>query len=68
MNLTSVRKLIMALPRTEEVTSHGTPARKAGRKLIALAKVDSDDLEDLVVDAWRDAAPRKLVAAYDATE
>ena len=110
MNLNSVRKLIMALPGTEEGTSYGTPAWKAGRKLIArmlddgksmvvkidmddrellvrakpgvfsitphyrnypwiviaLAGVKSADLEDLVVDAWRDVAPRKFVEAYDA--
>ena len=105
-----MRKLILALPGTQEGTSYGTPAWRAGRKLIArmlddgrslvvkidmddreflvkakpeafsvtphyqnhswvvvaLAKVERADLEDLIVDAWREVAPRKLVAEFDA--
>jgi len=109
MNLDSVRKLIRTLPGTEEGRSYGTPAWKAGRKLIArvledgetlvvkvdmddrellveaspdvysitphyqnypyvviaLARVDRDELFDLLLAAWRDVAPRKWIAVYE---
>ena len=110
MNLIGVRKLIKALPGTQEGTSYGTPAWKTSRKLIVrmledgksmvvkidrddrellvkakpevfsvtphyqnypwvvivLAKVDKEDLGGLLVEAWRDVAPRKHLAAYEA--
>jgi hypothetical protein len=33
---------------------------------VELAKVDADELRELVVDAWRRTAPKKLVKQYDA--
>jgi hypothetical protein len=33
---------------------------------VNLAAVDPDDMEDLVIEAWRKTAPTRLVAAYDA--
>jgi len=34
--------------------------------LVRLAEIDSDELTELLMDAWRNAAPRKLVAELDA--
>jgi hypothetical protein len=33
---------------------------------IQLSTVDADELGELITDAWRRTAPKKLVAAYDA--
>ena len=33
--------------------------------LVRIARVDPDDLRDLLVEAWRLSAPRRLVADYD---
>jgi hypothetical protein len=33
--------------------------------LVRLAAIDADELEELVVDAWRCMAPKAVVAAYD---
>ena len=33
--------------------------------LVALARVDPSQLEELLEDAWRLSAPKRLVAAYD---
>jgi hypothetical protein len=33
---------------------------------IQLATVDPDDMHDLVMEAWRQTAPKRLVAAFDA--
>ena len=34
--------------------------------LVALARVDRTQLGELLEDAWRISAPKRLVAAYDA--
>ena len=33
--------------------------------LVRLAAIEPDELEELIIDAWRDLAPKALVAAYD---
>jgi len=33
---------------------------------VDLASVDPDELRELIVEAWRRTAPKRLVAAYDA--
>jgi hypothetical protein len=33
--------------------------------LVRLAAIDPDELEELIVDAWRCMAPKATVAAYD---
>ncbi len=35
--------------------------------LVRLAAIDADELEELLVDAWRCQAPRALVKQYDAS-
>ena len=35
--------------------------------LVRLARVSSEDLKDLLEEAWRRGAPRRLVAEYDRT-
>ncbi|MFN8639897.1 MAG: hypothetical protein U0360_10700 [Dehalococcoidia bacterium] len=39
---------------------HGYPA-----VLIRLADIEADELEDLLIEAWRSVAPKRLVKAYD---
>jgi hypothetical protein len=34
--------------------------------LVTVARVDRDELAELLLDAWRSSAPKRLVAAYDA--
>ena len=55
--------LIAAAPET-----FGVPAYvgRHGWVSIQLATVDPTELGELVVEAWRQTAPRRLVAAYDA--
>jgi hypothetical protein len=36
--------------------------------LVRLAAIEPDELEELIVDAWRSQAPASLVTEYDATE
>ncbi len=33
--------------------------------LVRLAAIEPDELEELIIDAWRCLAPKALVAAYD---
>jgi len=35
--------------------------------LVRLAPIDVDELEELIIDAWRAQAPRALVKAFDAS-
>ena len=35
--------------------------------LVRLAPIDVDELEELIIDAWRCQAPRALVKAFDAS-
>ena len=55
--------LIAAAPET-----FGVPAYvgRHGWVSIQLATVDPTELGELVVEAWRQTAPKRLVAAYDA--
>ena len=36
--------------------------------LVRLDAIDGDELAELLTDAWRNAAPRKLVAEFDAKD
>jgi hypothetical protein len=72
-NVTSwddVRRLTLALPGTSEAPSHdglpistpyfnGYPA-----VLVRLKQITVADLEEVVVEAWLDRAPRRLAAQY----
>ena len=55
--------LIAAAPET-----FGVPAYvgRHGWVSVRLATVDPDELRELLVEAWRQTAPKRLVAAYDA--
>jgi hypothetical protein len=57
--------LVAAAPET-----FGVPAYvgRHGWVSIRLATVDPTELGELVVEAWRQTAPRRLVAAYDAAQ
>jgi hypothetical protein len=57
------REVLMAAnPETFYITDHyrGYPAM-----LVRMATVDPDDLRELLEEAWRRAAPKRLVAAMD---
>lgn len=57
------REMLMAAePETYFITDH---YRDYPYVLVRLARVDSDDLQRLLEQAWRRAAPKRLVAAYD---
>ena len=59
-----VRDILMqADPETFYITDHyrGYPA-----VLVRLSSVDADELPGLLEQAWRDHAPRSLVASFDA--
>jgi len=57
--------LIAAEPDTFFTEPHynGYPA-----VLVRLAAIDEDELTELLTDAWRCAAPRRLVAEFDAKD
>jgi hypothetical protein len=57
--------LIAAAPET-----FGVPAYvgRHGWVSIQLATVDPAELRELLVEAWRQTAPRRLVAAYDSAD
>jgi hypothetical protein len=49
-------------PRTFGVASH---VGRYGWTTIRLDRVDPDELRELVVEAWRQTAPKRAVAAFD---
>jgi hypothetical protein len=55
--------LVEARPETFHVTDH---YRDYPAVLVRLPKVKKGELRELVTRAWRDAAPRRLVAEYEA--
>jgi hypothetical protein len=54
--------LVGADPETFGVASH---VGRYGWTTIRLARVDPDELRELVVEAWRRTAPKRAVAAFD---
>ena len=54
--------LIAADPETYQVAAY---VGRHGWVTVALDRVDQDDLRELVVDAWRQVAPRSVAIAYD---
>lgn len=58
--------LIATAPETFGIASH---VGRFGWIAVRLAGVEADHLRELLVEAWRQTAPKRLVAAYDeATE
>jgi hypothetical protein len=55
--------LVTSEPETFSV-SHYTG--RFGWTTVRLAGIEADELRDLVEDAWRRTAPKRMVAAYDA--
>jgi hypothetical protein len=54
--------LVGANPQTFSVASH---VGRFGWTTIRLARIDRDELRELVVEAWRRTAPKRTVAAFD---
>ena len=65
-----VRRLALALPGTAEAPSHdGLPASTPHFNgypavLVRLEQITVADLEEVVVEAWLDRAPRRLAEQY----
>jgi hypothetical protein len=57
--------LVSSEPDTFSV-SHYTG--RFGWTTVRLASVEGDELRELVEDAWRRTAPKRMVAAYDASQ
>jgi len=55
--------LITADPGTFSVASY---VGRFGWTRVQLATVDPDEMRELVTDAWRATAPKRLLASYDA--
>ncbi|AXI77444.1 MmcQ/YjbR family DNA-binding protein [Peterkaempfera bronchialis] len=58
-------ELVAAAPETFSVAPY---VGRFGWVRIALDQVDPDELRDLLTDAWRRTAPRRLVREFDAAE
>ena len=56
--------LVATDPSTFGVASH---VGRYGWITVKLGRVDPDHLHELLVEAWRQTAPKRLAAAYDAT-
>ena len=54
--------LMQADPQTFHITEH---YRNYPAMLVRLSKVDVEALRELLEDAWRRAAPKRMVADYD---
>jgi len=55
--------LVAADPETYAVAAY---VGRFGWVRVQLSTVDADELRDLVIEAWRRTAPKKLVKEYDA--
>jgi hypothetical protein len=72
--LDRLRALCLALPETTERLSHGEPSwlvrdkKQRGSGVSLDVPVDWDDVADIVEDAYRAVAPKRLVAALDQHE
>jgi hypothetical protein len=55
-------ELVAAAPETYQVAAY---TGRYGWVTVTLATADADELHELVVEAWRRTAPKRLVAAYD---
>ncbi len=58
-------ELLAAAP---EIFSVAPYVGRHGWVLVELGKVDGAELHDLLAEAWRSIAPRKLVAEFDTAE
>ncbi|HWH11745.1 MAG TPA: hypothetical protein VG165_11505 [Solirubrobacteraceae bacterium] len=72
MTLADVRRFAAAFPEVEESThfGFGQPVFKVRKRLVGvrvdLAQVSEERVRELVEHAWRNKAPKQVVAAYDA--
>ena len=79
ITLDIVRRLALAFPGVEEGLSYGTPGFRVRGKFLARMREDGDtlvvkcgdderdppDLHDVLEEAWRRQAPKRLVQEYD---
>ena len=62
--LEAQQALVASEPETFSVSAY---TGRYGWTSVVLARVSAEELADLVEDAWRRTAPKRLVAAYDAS-
>jgi hypothetical protein len=62
-SLEEQRELVATDPRTYSIAAY---VGRFGWTRIVLSTVDRDELTELIVEAWRRTAAKKVVAAYDA--
>jgi len=63
-SLEAQQALVASDPETFRVSAY---TGRYGWTTVSLARVDAEEMRELVEEAWRRTAPKKLVAAYDAT-
>jgi len=63
--LEAQQALVASDPETFSVSAY---TGRFGWTSVVLARVDPDELSELVEDAWRRTAPKKLVAAFDRSQ
>src|SRR5215831_18618154 len=63
--LEAQQALVASDPQTFGISAY---VGRFGWPTVDLSRVDPDELRELVEDAWRRTAPRKVVAAYDARD
>jgi hypothetical protein len=62
--LEAQQALVGSEPRTYSVSAY---TGRFGWTTVVLARVTAEELSELAEDAWRRTAPKRLVAAYDAS-
>ena len=63
-SLQAQQALVASDPETFGVSAY---TGRFGWTTVNLERVEADELQELVEEAWRRTAPKKLVAAFDAT-
>ncbi len=62
-SLAAQQALVASDPETFSVSAY---TGRYGWTTVNLARIEADELHELVEEAWRRTAPKKLVAAFDA--
>jgi hypothetical protein len=63
-SLEAQQALVSSEPETYSVSAY---TGRYGWTTVELARADAEELRELVKDAWRRTAPKKLIATYDAS-
>ncbi|MQA88331.1 MAG: hypothetical protein GEV03_27875 [Streptosporangiales bacterium] len=58
-----VRRIALSLPETEERLAWGMPTFRVRGKIFC--SLSDDELREVIVEAWRLTAPKRLAADYE---